>query len=286
MKPGSRDHRHKLLISGAELRELKKHSYSMVEAFGLDRKIENYQGTRPITLYRWDLDCLLSVIDLALNDERDYPDKSCPEYQALKQLGDRLHQEYDAVYGHEELPALGKTRARSLPVQVPHRPANEADESPRLKLGKGRSYFVKSQLRRLRQEDDTWEADFFPVPGSDGKHQGVWMGMVLSHAHDYVLAHTTVEEPPSVNDLARLLAEAMRRPLAEFAHRPRTLYLRERPEWDELLPHLKQVGVQVLAQAVLPKWDRTFGDLYAQVEQARSRQASAPRKGRGGTHAR
>jgi hypothetical protein len=25
----------------------------MAEAFGLDRKIENYKGTRPITLYRW-----------------------------------------------------------------------------------------------------------------------------------------------------------------------------------------------------------------------------------------
>jgi len=63
MKPLSGDYRHKLLISGAELRELKKHTDSMVEAFGLDRKIEKYQGTRPITLYRWDLECLMDVID-------------------------------------------------------------------------------------------------------------------------------------------------------------------------------------------------------------------------------
>jgi hypothetical protein len=32
----------------------------------------------------------------------------------------------------------------------------------RLKLCKGASFFVKTQLRWLRQEDDTWEADFFP----------------------------------------------------------------------------------------------------------------------------
>ena len=32
----------------------------------------------------------------------------------------------------------------------------------KLKLGKG-SYFVKSQLRRLPQEDDIWEADVFAV---------------------------------------------------------------------------------------------------------------------------
>jgi len=85
MKPRPGDHRHRLLISGDELRQLKKYTYNMVEAFGLDRKIENYQGTRPITLYRWDLDCLLSVIDLALKDERNYPDKTAPEYNANKE---------------------------------------------------------------------------------------------------------------------------------------------------------------------------------------------------------
>ena|SRR6266404_5555484 len=45
-------------------------------------------------------------------------------------------------------------------------------------------------------------------------HANVWMGMVLSHGHDYVLAQRTVEEPPTVNDLARLLADAMHRPMA------------------------------------------------------------------------
>lgn len=99
MKPGSRDQSHQILICGDELRELKRHTYSMVEAFGLDNKIEKYQGKRPITLYRWDLECLLDVIDIALGD--DYPDHSAPEYQALKRLGDRLRKEYDDAYGNE-----------------------------------------------------------------------------------------------------------------------------------------------------------------------------------------
>ena len=144
----------------------------------------------------------------------------------------------------------------------------------KLKLGKGASFFVKTQLRRLRQEDDAWEADFFPIPCSDSEHDGVWWGIVLSHSHENVLAQHTVEEPPTVNDLARLLAEAMRRPLVDFSHRPRRLYLRARPEWAELLPHLKQIGIQVMSQAALPKWDRTFGDLLAQVEQARAGQGT------------
>jgi hypothetical protein len=98
MKPCPRDHRHKLLICGDELRELKRHTGAMAEAFGLGVKIANYKGIRPITLYRWDLECLLDVIDVALEDATDYPDKSAPEYQALKHLGDRLHKEYDDTY--------------------------------------------------------------------------------------------------------------------------------------------------------------------------------------------
>lgn len=101
MKPGPRDHRHKLLICGDELRELKRHTGAMAEAFGLDAKIDRYKGARPITLYRWDLDCLLDVIDVTLEDAEDYPNKAAPEFQALKRLGERLHKEYDDTYGDE-----------------------------------------------------------------------------------------------------------------------------------------------------------------------------------------
>jgi Plasmid pRiA4b ORF-3-like protein len=146
-------------------------------------------------------------------------------------------------------------------------------ESDKLKLGKGASFFVKSQLKRLRQEDETWEADFFPIPCSDSEHGSLWWGIVLSHSHENVLAQRMVEEPSNVNDLANLLAEAMRRPLVDFSHRPRSCYLRARPEWAELLPHLKQVGIEVVSQEALPMWDQAFGDLHAKVEQAR-----APRK--------
>jgi hypothetical protein len=92
------------------------------------------------------------------------------------------------------------------------------------------------------------------------------------------LTQRMVEEPPTVNDLDNLLAEAMRLPLVDFSHRPQCLLLRARPEWAELLPHLKQVDIKAVAQETLPKWDRNFGDLYAQVEQARSAGAPAPRR--------
>lgn len=140
------------------------------------------------------------------------------------------------------------------------------DDRTPLKLGKG-VFFVKSQLRRLDQEADAWEADFFPLPRSADGQDSVWLGLVLSHAHEHVLAHVIVREPPNVNDLADLLAEAMRRPLVEFAHRPRDLFLRSRPEWAELLPHLQQVGILVQCWDALAKWDAAFGNLYPRVDQ-------------------
>ncbi len=148
------------------------------------------------------------------------------------------------------------------------------NQDEQLKLGKGRSFFVKSQLKRLCQEDDVWEADYFPIP-----QQGLWIGLVISQTDDFLLAHRTIEEPPTVNDLAQLLAEAMRRPLIEFSHRPRTLFIRERPEWAELVPHLKQVGIQVECQETLPKWDDALGDLYPHVEgQGRGKRSRKSRK--------
>ena len=98
MKPGPRDRRHLIRISGAELSELKRHTYLMCEAFGLDRRIEKYAGTRPLTLYRWDLECLLDVLHIALADEREYPDRNADSYVALDRLRGRLAQEYEDAY--------------------------------------------------------------------------------------------------------------------------------------------------------------------------------------------
>ena len=94
MKPGSKDIKLKILISGRELSELQRHSYHMADAFGLDGRIEKYQGTRPIGLYSWDFDCLLAVIEYVLADPREYPDKNDTGYIALKCLFDRLQNEY------------------------------------------------------------------------------------------------------------------------------------------------------------------------------------------------
>jgi hypothetical protein len=100
IKPGSKDKRAFLLIAGEELTELKRMTWLMSESFGLDARIENYRGKRPIGLYSWDFECLLAIIDHALKDGKEYSDKTTSGYAALTQLSDRLLEEYQKIFGN------------------------------------------------------------------------------------------------------------------------------------------------------------------------------------------
>jgi hypothetical protein len=69
----------------------------MAESFGLDRRIANYQGVRLLGLWRWDLECLVDVIDSVLDDPEYYSNQDRAEYLAINNLRDRLQVEEDAL---------------------------------------------------------------------------------------------------------------------------------------------------------------------------------------------
>lgn len=98
MKPGKKDIPLKIKISGRQLEELQKHTWHMCEAFGLDNKIENYKGKRPISLYSWDLDCLIDVLYLVLEDQKEYPDKNDIGFIKLHELYVELKKEYKETF--------------------------------------------------------------------------------------------------------------------------------------------------------------------------------------------
>jgi hypothetical protein len=98
MKPGKSDPRIRVKISGLQLTELQEHTGAMCEAFGLDRKIERYKGTRPITLYHWDLECLLDILNWVLNDRKQYPDQETPKYIAVHEFHVRLKDLYKQTF--------------------------------------------------------------------------------------------------------------------------------------------------------------------------------------------
>ncbi len=121
-----------------------------------------------------------------------------------------------------------------------------------LQLGKGTA-FVKTKLRHVPQLEDTWEADFQPIPGKRRGQTEFWLGMALEQEGGGVLASLSLDQPPTVNDLATVLAHAMTRPLTDGErHRPTKILLRPNPAWDELIPHLQQLGIELVSTDALP----------------------------------
>ena len=62
----------KIVISGAELVELKRHGHEIPGCPGLDRRIQKYNGEKPFTLTYEELGWLASVLDAVLNDPKVY----------------------------------------------------------------------------------------------------------------------------------------------------------------------------------------------------------------------
>ena len=128
--------------------------------------------------------------------------------------------------------------------------------SDKLKLGKS-SPITKRDIRALPQTEAEFEADFFLDPEFSTGGEEAWTGLVVEKEHGAVLAVEDVRfPPPTVNYLASLLDHAMCRPPSyEDRQRPRTIYLRDRPQWQELLPHLRQLGIEVTLSEDLPRFD-------------------------------
>lgn len=139
----------------------------------------------------------------------------------------------------------------------------------KLKLGKG-SAFVKTHIKRLEQEEDTWEADFRAFPKPQGQKETHYLGLVVALPQNNPLVCIPLDYTPDVNDLADLLAAAMRRPMTDEAHRPRRIAFRGNPRWEELFPHLQQLGVEVTVQTDLPAVEDVYVDFLRQMRRARS----------------
>jgi hypothetical protein len=144
-----------------------------------------------------------------------------------------------------------------------------AREEEKLKLGKGAA-FEKGRFKRLRQEDETWEADFQALPKPITQSQTHYRGMVVAPDGSF-LADSHVEGRPTVNDMATLLAQAMRRPLTGGAHRPRRIHVRGHPQWRELFPHLDELGIKVAVHRELPNVQRAYQSYLRQQREAHRR---------------
>jgi hypothetical protein len=95
--------------------------------------------------------------------------------------------------------------------------------------------------------------------------------MVVTKKGGGLLADLMIHARPSVNDLATLLANAMRRPQDGEARRPRLVRLRGHHQWRDLFPHLEEigVGVEVLVGRSLPGIETAYGEHLRRLREAR-----------------
>ena len=137
----------------------------------------------------------------------------------------------------------------------------------KLKLGKGTA-FVKGRIKVLPPSDEVWEADFPALPKPIEQSWAHYLGMVVTEGDGSLLADLPIVGRPSVNDLATILAHAMRRPLDGNARRPGLVRLRGHHQWRELFSHLEEVGVrvEVLAGQDLPGIMTAYGRYLRQLQ--------------------
>jgi hypothetical protein len=143
-----------------------------------------------------------------------------------------------------------------------------ARERKKLAMGKGAA-FVKGRLKRLPQEDESWEADFKALPKPLTQSQTYYLGLVVVQGEGSLLAEEQVEHTPDVNDLATLLVHAMRRPLTGRGHRPQRVRVRKNPRWPELFLHLEGIGIKAVVDSDLDTLRTAFHDHLRRVREAR-----------------
>ena len=143
-----------------------------------------------------------------------------------------------------------------------------AQERPWLKLGK-RAAFVKATLKRLPRQEETWAVDFRALPKPADQTDTHYLGLAVALPRGDPLVYLPVEYTPTVNDLADLLADAMCQPLTGSACRSEHLRVRANPRWDELLPHLQELGVEVTLRDALPELEEVYLDFLREVRKAR-----------------
>jgi tetratricopeptide (TPR) repeat protein len=127
---------------------------------------------------------------------------------------------------------------------------------------------VKERLQHLSQGFDVWQADFRLTPHwikIGGEPVRPWVVLITSRSDDLLLAHEIIEEPPSTDLLWDVLAKAMREPVVGEPHRPTELQVRPDERWDDLKPHLDEIGITVVPTEELDQLDAMFRDMARHI---------------------
>jgi tetratricopeptide (TPR) repeat protein len=193
---------------------------------------------------------------------RKFPPNSPPgmyspgdESEALNYLGNFLA-------GWKSTPgAVAWMRANDRTVKEPKKKA----ETPRGPLTLVKKWLVN----HLPQDNDVWQVDLRPslewirIAGVPTRP---WLILVANHSSHLIQGHRITDEPPSAELLFDVLAQAMQHPMAGEPHRPAQLQVRPDERWQNLQPHLEEIGVALsvadnldLVEHILDEMGEPFG---------------------------
>lgn len=137
------------------------------------------------------------------------------------------------------------------------------NDGPR--LGKWWAYF-KRRVLLLPQEPFAIEADFCPLPDIVDGEYGYWLGLVAHHQDGSILTHNINQEPPNLDSIARQLAGTMQCSYPRPQCRPKTVYFRDGPEWQAMVPYLTELQIEAIATEELPQWDQRAEEMISWLQ--------------------
>lgn len=128
--------------------------------------------------------------------------------------------------------------------------------------------FAKS-IKSLRQEEQSWEADFRALPKPLLQSETQYLGLVVSKADGALLAQMQVDGRPKAGHLSALLTIALQQPLTGKGQRPSHLHVRGHRQWQELLQPLEELGIKVSIRQELPRVKAAYKQHLEQLRKSR-----------------
>ncbi len=168
------------------------------------------------------------------------------------------------IYAAGGLSAWRSTSGAITWLQKAAKGPSKARKKTREPRAEGPTAATKKKLLKLDRDLDVWQADCRPL-GSlvamEGEMVQPWMVLVSSPESGLILAQALLMEPASAATLWDVLAQAMSDPSSGAPLRPARIEYRGGPVWNELTPHLEEIGIECAEADELPQIDALVAHL-------------------------
>jgi hypothetical protein len=169
------------------------------------------------------------------------------------------------LYAGEALPAWKSTPGATAWLRES---APKKKRKPPKSKTEGPLPLVKKRLEKIPKAFDVWQADcrqFGPRIEEGGELLLPWLVVVMSRTNDLILSQSMSLEPPTADALWDQIASAIQKPAMGESHRPSELQILPGERWDELRPHLEEIGIGLVPVEKLDLIEFMLGELQKSI---------------------